>query len=86
MVTCPLLVIEQVLEASTAENKQVLPGKTSVSRMAASSELKGIPISNDNRQGYGSRIHVRFAGWCREIGSPGGCGTVQLGVVARLLW
>ena len=29
--------------------------------MAASSELKGIPISNDNRQGYDSRIHVRFA-------------------------
>jgi hypothetical protein len=56
-----LLVIEQVLEASTAERKQVLPGKTSVSPMAASSEQKGIPMGNDNHQGLGSRIHALFA-------------------------
>jgi hypothetical protein len=43
-----LLVIEQVLEASTAERKQVLPGKTSVSPMAAGSEQEGIPVGNDN--------------------------------------
>jgi hypothetical protein len=55
-----LLVIEQVLEASTAERKQVLPGKTSVSRMAASSEQEGIPMDNDNHEGLGSRIHALF--------------------------
>jgi hypothetical protein len=61
IVTCALLVIELVLEASTARHKRVLPGKTSVSRMAASNEQEGIPMSNDNHQGLGSRIHALFA-------------------------
>jgi hypothetical protein len=43
MVTCPLLVIEQQLEASTARHKQVLPGKTSVSWMVTSGEQEDIP-------------------------------------------
>jgi hypothetical protein len=29
--------------------------------MAASNEQEGIPISNDNHQGLGSRIHALFA-------------------------
>jgi hypothetical protein len=43
-----LLVIEQVLEAFTARPKQVLPGKTSVCMLAASSEQEGNPMGNDN--------------------------------------
>jgi hypothetical protein len=56
MVTCPLLVIKQELEASPARHKRVLAAKTRVSRMAASSEQEGIPMSKDNHQGLGSRI------------------------------
>jgi hypothetical protein len=37
-----------VREASTARPKRVLPGKTSVSRMAASGDQEDIPMSNDN--------------------------------------